>query len=393
MPSSLETMLSRHSDALAGVFLHSDVPSLRDALAPITDPRARRGVRYAFVDVLLVFVAAVLSGAKSLIAIEEWAQDDHQRSLLPAWKRVPSPPTFHRVAALVDSEAFDTAISGWTQKLVSARSNSASPNSAQRSGALHAVAIDGKEVRGAKHASGARTFLMAAFDHASGIVIEQESVGEKTNEIPHLPRLLDKLGDLTDTVITVDALHTLPQQAEAIMQRGGHYLFTVKGNAKKLRERISEAPWGQQTIQYQRVEKAHGRTSTWEAIALPATTRINFPGAKQIMQLRRGRNTNGHATGETVYVITSLPPQLANTQQLAQLLRGHWGIENRLHWVRDTAWGEDTSQVRTGTAAHMMASVRNLGLSIHRIIGHTNITKALRTYAKRPELAIQITRL
>jgi predicted transposase YbfD/YdcC len=168
---------------------------------------------------------------------------------------------------------------------------------------------------------------MAAFDHASGVVIEQESVGEKTNEIPHLPRLLDKLGDLTDTVITVDALHTLPQQAEAIMQ------------------------------------------------------------------LRRGRNTNGHATGETVYVITSLPPQLANTQQLAQLLRGHWGIENRLHWVRDTAWGEDTSQVRTGTAAHMMASVRNLGLSIHRIIGHTNITKALRTYAKRPELAIQITRL
>lgn len=293
MTSSLETILSRHKAALAGVFSHRDVPSLRDALAHIVDPRARRGVRYVFVDVLLVFVAAVLSGAKSLIAIEEWAQDAHERSLLPAWKRIPSTPTLHRIAAMVDAESFDTVINEWITNLL------ATPDH-NDPGTLQVIAIDGKEVRGAKNASGTRTFLMAAFDHASGTVIQQESVGEKTNEIPHLPLLLDRFSDLSNMIITIDALHTLPQQAEAITRRGGHYVFTVKGNAKKLRERISAAAWGQQTTQYRCVEKAHGRTSSWEAIALPATRRIDFPGAKQIMQLRRGRTVKGHSTGETV---------------------------------------------------------------------------------------------
>lgn len=105
---------------------------------------------------------------------------------------------------------------------------------------------------------------MGALDHASGVVLAQESIGEKTNEIPHLPRLLEKLGPLEGTVITADALHALAQRATAFTIRGGHYLFTVKTDAKTLHRQISQAGWARRKPQYRRWEKptvtpAHGK--------------------------------------------------------------------------------------------------------------------------------------
>jgi predicted transposase YbfD/YdcC len=99
------------------------------------------------------------------------------------------------------------------------------------------------------------------------------------------------------------------------------------------------------------------------------------------------------ATGEVVYLITSLTASIANPAQLAALIRGHWCIENRLHWVRDTAFDEDASQIRTGTAARAMAVLRNLVISIHRLAGHTNLTATLRAYARNPEFALELTGL
>lgn len=105
---------------------------------------------------------------------------------------------------------------------------------------LQAITIDGKEVCGTKHGGGTKTFLMAAPDHEYGTVVGQEAVDAKTNEIPHLPHPLHQLGPLNGTVITVDALHTLAQQAHAIGDRGGHYVFTVKTNAKALHQAIND---------------------------------------------------------------------------------------------------------------------------------------------------------
>lgn len=224
-------------------------------------------------------------------------------------------------------------------------------------------------------------------------------MGEKTNEIPHLPALLDKLdptgNGLDGLVITADALHTLPQQAHAITSRGGHYLFTVKANAKTLRSQIASANWAPNQPQYRTSEKAHGRTSTWEVTTLNAPARIDFPDSRQILRIQRGRaeHHTGQDTGEIVYAITSLPPEMADAAALAGLLRGHWGIENRLHWVRDTAYNEDASQVRAGHGAHVMASLRNLAISILRLAGHTNITAALRHYGRDPQRATKLTGL
>lgn len=128
---------------------------------------------------------------------------------------------------------------------------------------------------------------------------------------------------------------------------------------------------------------------------LEAPARICFPAARQIVRLQRGRaeHDTGETTGEIVYAITSLPAGKATPAELAMLLRGHWGIENRLHWVRDTAYTEDVSQIRTGTAPHVMASLRNLAISIHRLAGHTNITAALRHYGRDPQRAAELTGL
>lgn len=381
MPSSPLDLLERHLETTAEPGTE-ELTSLRQALSAVPDPRARRGVRYPFTDLLLVFVAAVLCGAKSLTMITEWAARAHRTRPLFDSGRVPSLTTIHRLIATIDPVALDTAIGLW----ISTRT----PNTG-----LRAIAVDGKEVRGAKKASGQKIFLMAALDHHAGTVLAQEAIDMKTNEIPHLPMLLDRLGDLDGTVITADALHTQTRQAQAITARGGHYVFTVKANQPRLRDRIASQGWSKRQPGYQRREKAHGRTSTWSVTTQPSQDWIGFPHAVQTARIIRSRaeHGSGEKTAEQVFVITSLPPEVAGPAELAELIRGHWGIENRLHWVRDTAYGEDASQVRTGRGAHVMATLRNLAVSTLRIAGCTNITAALRSLDHDPETVRRLTGL
>ncbi len=237
MPSSLIPILERHSATEPMAFGQTgytgiDVPSLRAALEKIPDPRARRGVRYPFAELLLVLVCAVFSGAKSLTMILEWARHAATIDALFAMGKVPSLATIHRLAARIDPDALDQAVNGWA---------SAQARSRARSGPA-VIAVDGKEVRGAKNGTGARVFLMAALDHGTGAVIGQESIGEKTNEIPHFGALMDKLGTLSGTVITADALHTQSGHATDLHARGAHYVFTVKANQRRLRSGSAPRP-------------------------------------------------------------------------------------------------------------------------------------------------------
>ena len=387
MLSSLADTLARHFEADFRAPQPEDTPgpSLRDALARVPDPRARRGVRYPFIELLHLIVCAVFSGARTLTMIAEWANDAAAtRPLFPSGL-VPSLATIHRVIANVDPVALDNAVNDWVRERAWQ----------QDEGGSRVVAIDGKEARGAKNGGRKRVFLMAALDHATGTVIGQESIGEKTNEIPHFTSLMDKIGDLDGVVVTADALHTQRAHAEYLHKHGAHYVLTVKNNQRDLRDRISSQTWSTRPTQHICREKRHGRTTTWQATAQPAQKWIGFPHAKQTMRLTRDRLD--HKTGETsrehVFVITSLPADKASPEQLADYIRGHWGIENRLHWVRDVTFDEDRSQVRAGNAAHVMASLRNLAISIHRLAGATNIAKATRAAMRDPNIARTLTRL
>jgi len=291
------------------------------------DPRHRRGVRYPFLDLLQIIVCAVISGAQTLTMIAEWAQETATRQGFPPSTRIPSLTTFHRIIAGIDGQALDTVINDW----VHTRTRQANA----KAGIRPVVAVDGKEVRGAKNAGQGRVFLFAALDHTTGMVIGQESIGEKTNEIPHFAALMGKIGDLDGVIVTADALHTQRGPAEYLHKHRAHYVLTVKNNQRGLRERISSHTWAGRPIQHACQEKGHGRTTTWQATVQPAQQWIGFPHAKQRMRLTRDRHDHqtGARTREHVFVITSLPADQANPEQLADYIRGHWSIENRLHWV------------------------------------------------------------
>lgn len=390
MLSSLTDTIDRHLSAgtvpdCAGQGTGPQTPpSLRQALSRMPDPRHRRGVRYPFLDVLQIIVCAVISGARTLTMIAEWAQETATVQGFPPGTSIPSLTTFHRIIARLDGQVLDGVINDWV------RTRTRQANTAAGTGTV--VAVDGKEVRGAKNAGAGRVFLFAALDHATGTVIGQESIGEKTNEIPHFAALMGKIGDLGGVVVTADALHTQREHAEYLHKHQAHYVLTVKNNQRGLRERIASQTWAGRPVQHTCHQKGHGRTTTWQATVQPAQDWIDFPHAEQTMRLTRDRHDHktGVKTREHVFVITSLTADQAGPEQLADYVRGHWGIENRLHWVRDVTFDEDRSQVRTGNAAHVMASIRNLAISVHRLAGETNIAKALRAAMRHPEIAYKL---
>ncbi|MCF8590383.1 ISAs1 family transposase [Gordonia sp. HY366] len=159
---------------------------------------------------------------------------------------------------------------------------------------------------------------------------------------------------------------------------GGDYVFTVKNNTPTLRRKLKTLPWADVPST---TSTDRGRGTTQTRTNVPAW--IEFPGASQVAQLRRtitGRD--GRRTVEIVYLITSAPFADAPPAVLAGWVQNHWGIENRLHWVRDVTFDEDRSQVRTGNAPHVMASLRNTAIGILRLAGETNIAHACRHHAR-----------
>lgn len=251
MLSSLTRVLDRHlipesTGSMDQKYMVIDTLSLRTALEKVPAPRAKRGVRYPFPGLLLLLVCAVFSGAKTLTMIVEWAQHAHGSGALFPCGKVPSVATIHRLAARIDPVALDDAVNTWVR--VQARERGRCP----------VIAVDGKAARGAKNGGATRVFPMAALDHATGSVTGQESIGEKTNEIPHFATLMDRLGDLSGAVITADALHTQREHAEDLHKRGAHYVFTVKANQPALRARISSQTWSTRGVQYVCGKRAMG---------------------------------------------------------------------------------------------------------------------------------------
>ncbi|MHB8274167.1 MAG: ISAs1 family transposase [Dermatophilaceae bacterium] len=352
---------------------------LLDLLATVPDPRDPRGVRYPLAAVLAVAVTAVLAGARSFAAIGEWAADLPGEHLVRiGLTRAPEESTLRKLFARLDADRLDQVLGAWLWT---------------RTGVVDGrrlIAIDGKTVRGARTRTGpgqsAAPHLVAAFDHDTGTVLGQLAVEAKSNEIPCVRDLLACF-DLTDAVVTVDAMHTQTDTAAAITSAGGDYVFTIKGNTPTLHRQAKALPW-KDVPAHSVTDTGHGRrvTRTIKVAAVPDW--IGFPGARQVAQVRRTVTRGGKKSVEVVYLITSADPASAPPATLASWVQGHWGIENRLHYVRDVTFGEDDSHVRTGQAPRIMATLRNTVISLLRLAGWDNIAKALRHHAHDPERAL-----
>jgi predicted transposase YbfD/YdcC len=193
------------------------------------------------------------------------------------------------------------------------------------------IAIDGKAVRGARDSTGKAQHLVAALAHGIDAVLGQVAVDAKSNEIPAVRDLLKAFTSLAGAVITIDALHTQSDTAQVITGRGADYVMTVKGNMPTLYKRLKKLPWAAVPA-FSAVSTDHGRRArrTVKAALVPAW--IELAGAAQVAQVRRTVTKKGKKTVEVVYLITS--DRDADPATLAAWIRGHWEIENKLHWVR-----------------------------------------------------------
>ena len=185
------------------------------------------------------------------------------------------------------------------------------------------------------------------------------------------------------------ALHAQRAHAEYLVDaRGAHYLLTVKRNQPHLYTRLAALPWREVPVGDDTRERGHGRVERRTLKVTAVATGLGFPHAAQAIQIirrRRPLNTKKAKkwSTETVYAVTSLAATQASPAELADILRGHWTIEDRLHWVRDATNDEDRSQVRTRNGPRVMASLRNLAITILRLAGVINIAAALRHHARR----------
>jgi len=249
--------------------------------------------------------------------------------------------------------------------------------------ALVAVAVDGKTVRGAVDEEGNQVHLLAAATHTDSLVLAQVEVGAKTNEIPMFAPLLDQLadvgGDLSEMVITADALHTQRAHAEYLHSRGAEFVLTVKQNQPGLYTALDALPWAHTPIAHRDVDTTHGRITTRTIQTLPAPTDLPFPHVNQVWLIERYVTdpTGTPRSAVAALGVTSLTDTRATPEQLATLVREHWGIES-LHWLRDTAYREDNSTARTGSGPRIMAALRNLAVGAIHLIGRRDITETTR---------------
>jgi predicted transposase YbfD/YdcC len=350
-----------------------DPPGLLALLAKVTDPRHRRGIRHRLVVILALAVCAVLAGARSFTAIAEWAADADEETLarLGVSGPVPSESTFRRTLQYLDADAFDALAGEW-----------AAQRTAPAPGRRRVIAVDGKTLRGSGGDQQPARHLLAALDHAHGVVLGQVGVGAKTNEIPLFTTLLDRI-EINGAVITADALHAQHGHATYLHQHGAGYLLIVKRNQPSLHAQLAALPWRDVPVAYDRRERGHGRTERRTLKVTAVARGLAFPHAAQAIQITRRRKVKGKWSRETCYAVTSAGVTQASPGQLAAIIRGHWAIEDRLHWIRDLDFDEDRSQIRTGNGPQIMAALRNLAVTILRLAGATNIAAALRYHARR----------
>ncbi|MFF8618555.1 ISAs1 family transposase [Streptomyces sp. NPDC015350] len=345
---------------------------LVERLRLLPDPRRRRGVRHPFVAVLL----AVVAGARSYAAIGQWAASAPQHALARLGARAmgamgvrvaPSSATIRRVVGL--------ACPGGLADLTGA-----DPTGAD------SLAVDGKAARGSRHGTSPAAHLLAAMT-GDGRTVTQLRVPGKTNEITCFTALLEPY-DLAGVTVTADFLHTQRGHVRFLVkEKKAHYLLVVKANRPELHHRLRKLPWKDVTARRYDREIGHGRRETRATRALTVTgLGLDFPHAAQAVRILRHRTdlATGAVSRQTVYAITNLTSQQASPERLGRLTRSQWTIENRLHFVRDTAFAEDASKVRTGHGPDNMATLRNLAINTLRAAGHRNIAAGLRHTSCEP---------
>src|SRR2546426_6055305 len=364
---------------------------LVEVFAAIPDFRQSRGKRHALSAIFALACCAMLCGARSYSAIAEWGRNYGARiaHALGFTHATPCAATLHTIFRHVNRDELDAYVGAWADSVVESL-----PTTAETPAA--AVALDGKTLRGSKKQGAPGTHLLSALAHQVGVTLAQHAVDDKTNEITAVETLLHHLV-LEGRIVTMDALLTQRHVAQTIVDKGGDYVMIVKENQPRLRADIELVftlpPVGDRQETARTIDIGHGRIEQRNITTSEALVGyIDWPGLAQVFEL--GRHVMFQNTGEerveVVYGVTSLRPERATPGHLLALVRGHWQIENKSHWVRDVTFDEDRSQVRCGNIPQVMAALRNTTIGLLRGAGYSNIAAACRRFAAQPDLALTL---
>ena len=364
-----------------------DVGSLRNYLSQLPDPRARRGVRYALVDLLSLLILAKLGGEDGMKGMAEWVRlrgKDLVRMLGLPRQTLPHQTTYERVL-----EALEHSVGAFF---------------AQQAPANFTITLDGKTLRGTIPVGTTQgVHLLAAYVPEQGVVLMQIEVECKANEITVAPCVLDML-DLRGHVVTGDAMFTQRPLCEQIVRAGGDYVLPVKANQAALQQAITEVfmpapvtPGHSRCLLPEAtaytINSGHGRI---EQRFLTVSSQLNqyadWPHLHQVFRLQRlvHYQRTGRLTYEVVFGVTSLSTVQCDADRLLRITRDHWLIENRLHYVREVTFGEDGCPIRHPKRQRVLACLNNLAIGLIPQCDFDYISQARRFFALNYHAAIQL---
>ena len=335
--------------------------SLIATLEEVPDPRVDRSKDHDLVDLLVIALCTILIGGESFYDMEEFAEVrlSWLKTFLRLRNGAPSHDTFNRVFQALDHRQLADSLSRWTQSVRSVLGG-------------EVVALDGKSVRRALNRGEDFRVIVSAWATESGLLLGQRKVRDKSNEITVVPELLQVL-ELAGCIVTADAMHCQKNIAKEIIEADADYVLALKGNQGTafaevkafLDDAVSRAD--QTLVFLETIEKGHGRLETrryWqtEKIAWYAD-QGQWEALRSVGLVESVREINGQPTLERRYYLSSLPSDI---QRFAKAVRGHWAIENQLHWVLDVVFGEDQSRARTEQAAENLAAMRRLAVNLLR---------------------------
>jgi predicted transposase YbfD/YdcC len=344
----------------------------------LQDPRLERSRLHNLLDIVAITICAVICGADSWVDVQKYGQAKHdwlQRFLrLP--NGIPSHDTFGRLFAALAPESFRDCFAAWVAEV------------AGLLGLKH-VAIDGKTLRGS-HDRGkgkAALHLISAWAVENHLTLAQEAVDGKSNEITAIPKLLELL-DLNGALVTIDAMGCQKEIAEQIVEQGGDYVLAVKENQPTLYEEIEHLEEAALEDDYAgcsscgKEEQSHGRQelrACWVLTDLESLReRSKWPGLRSVIVVVRERTVGDKNTCEKHYYISS---RELRAEQFLKAIRGHWGIENSLHWVLDVTFHEDGSRVRKDHGPENFALLRRMAVSMLKAEGSKGSIRGKRLIA------------
>lgn len=343
--------------------------SLIEHFKDLPDPRVDRTKDHDLIDILVIAICTLLCAGESFNDMEDFgkAKEPWFKTFLQLRNGIPSHDTFNRLFAALDPQAFLDCFLRWTQSL-------------RVTIARELVALDGKALRRALNGDASVKYVVSAWAEDNSLVLGQLKVADKSNEITALPELLRAL-ELAGCIVTVDAMGTQKKIAKEIIEADADYVLALKGNHETVHEEVksfldeaaaekNSKPQRPSTAaatlaEHQTVEKDHGRIETrryYQSAELDwFADRAKWEGLKSVGMVEAIREVGGQRTVERRYYLSSLP---LGVETFARAVRGHWGVENKLHWVLDVQMREDQSRARAGYAAENLATLRRLALNL-----------------------------